>query len=679
MNLTPQHAQSVRRLRRLLILVAVLLGVFAIYAPALRLMPFYDDIGILPMLGGRNLFSIFTNMSAVDENYRPLSYVLWLLIRDLFHSFIPAFLHAWNVWLHTLNIALLAALAWRLARLFNLNQILFTILCVLIFGLFPFSYEAVLWAAAVNHLLMTTFGLSAILVYLSAREPSLSRPMRFVRLALSGLLLLAACLSHEMGFIFGALLLLIEAAYALTEHRWPRVSAVALFVWSLIYPLVYQLTIRTLWATGGAPSLASNTSAWYPNALIQAQGMVAWLIVILRDMIGLPDPRAWIVLVAFVVAVGITLVGLWYARRLRAGLLALAWWLVAMLPSTIVLSEAYLSRGPRLLYESSIGVALLWATAITCLVQAVRWPLVRLVVLGCVSIFVLWCVSYIAVQRDEIARLTPALQMIGDDMRRSNPADKVLLVNMPWWSAPANPVFLLGTQGMQIFQEGHDPVSNWLASVSGVHRQARAVRHESSLTHGDQVQYAIYGAPVDDMAMRKELLRSNLSYRFDYESPGLRVERLAQIGHDQTATPPLAKFSNGDTQVALRSASAALCGARVAMQIVWSDVRNISLPTGVLVHVIDVQDRQAIVADRDLIDGYLPLDQVPPGMVITESRKIDIPPAIAPLKEVRLGAYIRAGVTRMVAARADGSQWEGNSVSVPIQSDNPDLCRRIGG
>jgi hypothetical protein len=679
MSQTHQQAQSKHGRLRLFVLGAILLGVFAVYAPALRLMPFYDDIGVLPILRDRSLLNIFIPQP-LDENYRPLSYALWLIVRDLLGFFLPVFLHAWNVWLHVLNMALLAALASRLARLFHLDQLLFASLCLLIFGLYPFSYEAVLWAAAVNRILMVTFGLSAILVYLSAQNPKRSGWARAARLLLCGVLLIAACLSHETGYIYGALLFLVELTFAYAEHRRIRVEALALLGMCILYALLYRAFVHTTWSADGLHNLVANLSAWYPNALIHAQGMVAWLVVLIRDMIGLPESGAWIVLVAFVVAMGVVLVGLWYVRRLQLGLLAFAWWVIAMLPSTLWLSEAYMSRGSQLLYEPSIGVAFLWAAALTCLLQVIRLPIFKLMFLGCAGIILAWSVMYIGFQRDEVARLTPALRMIDADLRQSKPSDKVLLVNMPYWGAPTNPAFLLGAQGMQYFQEGRDAVTNWLASVSGVYREAESVRHDISLTHGDRVMYAVFGKPVDDAALRAQLLHSNLIYRFDYDAPGLRVSRLAKIGDDQTHAPPFAKFSIGSTQAALRSAQASLCGDHIALELAWSDVRNMNLPTGVFVHVMDVDNNQAIVADSDLVDGYLPIDQVPAGMVVTETRNIKIPADIAPPKQIELGTYIRAGQARMTAIKSDGSHWDGDAAIVPIGDDlsNPLLCRRIG-
>jgi hypothetical protein len=239
-------------------------------------------------------------------------------------------------------------------------------------------------------------------------------------------------------------------------------------------------------------------------------------------------------------------------------------------------------------------------------------------------------------------------------------------------------MFLLGTQGMALSPQGRDATSNWLSSISGTYRKTGNVRHEPPLTGWEHVMYNVAGRPVDNAALLAQLMRSNLSYQFDYDSPGLRVSHLATVGDDQTHSPPFARFTNGDMQVALRKASASLCGKSIALELVWSDVRRMRLPTGIFVHVMDGEGHQAIVADRDLMGGYLPLDRVPTGMVITETRKISIPAGVAPLKQVELGAYMRAGPVRMTAVNADGGHWEGDAAIVPIEEDNPELCHRIG-
>lgn len=122
----------------------IVLAIFALYAPAIRLMLFHDDAANIVWMNAFNMLSIFSMAGQTGASARPVVNLLWVLTREVFGWYIPAIIHAWNVWLHVLNTALVAALALRLGRRFHIRGLLFPALSALIFGLFPFSYQAVL-------------------------------------------------------------------------------------------------------------------------------------------------------------------------------------------------------------------------------------------------------------------------------------------------------------------------------------------------------------------------------------------------------------------------------------------------------------------------------------------------------------------------------------------------------
>jgi hypothetical protein len=552
-----------------------------------------------------------------------------------------------------------------------MNTFLFPALCMLIFGLYPFSYEAVLWAAAVNHVLMLTYGLASVLLYLSGRNRVLRHQSGLLCFILSGLALIAACLSHEMGYIFGLILLLVELAYAYVERRRPQVAAILLVGVDIAYALLYQTVVHTVWSSGGIQGVIANAGSWPQNILIHVQGIVAWFVVLVRHIIGLPQPREWIVVAIFVTAIGIALFVLWREKRMQLGAFALAWWLVTLLPSAIWLNNVYLGRGPRFLYEPAVGVALFWAAVVTCALRLFKPPVLKAVLAACIGVGLIWSAGYISEQRDEIARLTPALNIIDTDLRQSAPDAKVLLINIPYWNMPAQPSFMVGVQGMQFFQQGNDPMKSWLASVSGVSRRIDSVRHDISLTHGDRYDYGIPGDTVNDTVLREKLLAANYIYRFDYDAPGLRARRLAIVQNDTSpSTDVLVTFSQGAAQASVRSASAIQCQGVLKASLVWTGVGSMTNPTGVFVHGFDAQNNQVAVADRDLIDGYLPLERVPAGVAITETRIITAAPGTTPVTQLRIGLYNRVNGERFTARRADGATWEGGEVVVAVQPES---------
>lgn len=651
----------------------IVLAIFALYAPAIRLMLFHDDAANIVWMNAFNMLSIFSMAGQTGASARPVVNLLWVLTREVFGWYIPAIIHAWNVWLHVLNTALVAALALRLGRRFHIRGLLFPALSALIFGLFPFSYQAVLWAGAIYHPVLTLFGLSAVHAYLTARHRN--QPAWWL-LCIAFLAL--ACLSHEAGFMFGPLIVTMELVMSVAGQRPVRLRAIAIGVLCLIYPLQYRLLRPDSWGLSQIRSLATLSSRLVSNIPYVLQAMISWLIVLLRSWIGLAPYNALIVSAMFVVIVPLTLVWLVKRRNFALGLLALAWWFTLSVPS-LILSEGYLPMSPRLLYAPSVGIALFWAGALALLLQNLRQRVVQVIAVLPVVIILGWCVPYVADRMNETARLTPAMTMINTDLRASSPAAKVLYINMPYYSAPAYPAFLIGAEGMPIFQSDNIPAWTWLATVSGTRRDTSYVRHNISLTRGTHFVYGIPGPIVNDIALRQAILASNYIYRFDYDSPGLRARRLAVIGNDRTSAPPLARFEQGALDVALRQAKATMCEQFVALDLTWSDVRDVHQPLGVFVHGIDHLGQQAIVADRDLLEGYLPLDQVPADRVITETRRIELPSGIAPLKEFQIGVYLRANGNRLTTLRADGSAWVGDAVNVPLGPYSPAVCRRSGG
>jgi hypothetical protein len=654
---------------RLALACAAVFWVFLLYAPAVRLMPLHDDAVIILNAIVTRAIDIFINPPAGLANYRPVAILPWLLTRDFFGWFIPPILHVLNVWSHVLNVALVFALVKRLPKSLNHNHWL-PLLCALIVGLFPLSFQAVLWAGALPHPLMATFGLLGVHAYLEARKGR-----HWIIWLLAALLLICACLTHESGFQFGVYVLLLEAASSLAKRRAPHLAALGLTAITLAYPILYRLFLHTSWSSGAA--IAINLPSVLSNLVYFLQGMVTWLLILLRTKIDLGGTAELTIVVLFFSSIAIALLCLWRAKMLAIGLGALLCWAVAIAPSVLFVDPVYVRLSPRLMYVPSIAIALFWGAFSVAVLKFLRaWPL-RATLLTIIAFMMGWCVVYISDHTNETARLTPALLLINNDLQRSKPADTFLFVNMPEWNMPAYPSFLIGAEGMPIFQRADTPAWSWFAAIANNRRDVSYVRHDISLTHDPRYVYGIAGPIVNDVVLRERLLKADYSYRFDYDPPGLRIRRLAHIGMDKTVSAPLAKLEDGDIAVAIRSAAAAQCGNRIVLNLTWSDAHNMSQPVGVFVHVLDDHDQQALVADHDVIDGYLPLEQVPPGIVITETRVITIPATVGTLKQVALGAYLRVNGKRLSAIKADGGQWTDNTVSVPIDGDLSNLCQDI--
>lgn len=682
-----QPSPSIALFLRLVVVSTLVCGAFALYAGAVQLPLLYDDAPTVWRLAERSLLSNFAlPRTLAAGEYRPAATTLWLLTHDLFGWFYAPVLHMWNVWAHTLNVALVIVLTARLARATGWCGLVFPLLTGAWFAAFPFSYQAVLWAGALYHPIATAAGLTTLLAYMRWRDGR-SRAW----LGMSAVALLVACISHEAGFVFGLYLLGIESFLAWRGRSRFRCAAVLAGTLALAYPILYRLTLVTIWSAGNYFERSNDAAAILYKLAYFAQGMIAWMLTLVRPASGATLQQ----LIAF--ALGLLAAGLafglavlWRTRALGLGLLALAWWIIGIAPAVTLLDTSYTSDAPRLMYLPSVGIALFWGAVITGVTRLASGRCWRWIPPLLAASFVLWRTPFILARIVETQRLTPALQAIDRDLHQSKPGETFLLINAPFVSLPAQQTFLFGREGMHLWEvdspDGRSwgPVWKWAGSVSGVKRETLALRHPPSITARDSYEeadksftagvpfkYGLFGRAVDDAQLRDAILAADYIYRFDYDPPGLRAQRIGRIAPmTAPAAASLARLSIGgsDAGVTLESAAAERCGAFVQLHLVWSDVRDLPSPTGVFVHGHDAHGLQTLVADADPLGGLVPLDRIPSSLRILETRTIFVPPDVE-VHTLRLGAYLRESLRRYQAYKPNGGEWPANEISVPIGDD----------
>lgn len=667
----PQEMNARRRLRssllritpaslwnKQIVLAVLALVVFVVYAPAVRLMLIHDDAANITWMNGFGLLSIFDlrHTGTTGASARPIVNALWILARELFGWYIPALIHYYNIFFHVLNAVLVATLAMRLSRMQKSGKLNFGLLAGFIFGLFPFSYQAVLWAGALYHPVLVFGGLLTIHTFLMARIRG-----GFWRWVLVLLSLSLAVLSHEAGFVFGLVIVLIDILGALSEQRRLHWQAFLAALLAILYTVMYRISAPGLWRVPEVSSLASLLDRVSTNAAYFMQALVSWQLIFLRPFIGLTESSALFIAGLFTLSLIVSGVWLWHKAKLTVGILALGVWAMTLAPA-LLLTQDYVRFSPRLLYASAIGISLYWALVATLVLQSCNRRFVRIAIAsGCLVVFA-WCVPYIADRMNETAKLTPAMRIIDSDARVSDPASRVLLINMPYWNGPTYPAFVLGVEGMPIFQSADTPAWTWLATVSGVRRDVSYVRHDISLTRGTHFAYGIPGNAVNDAVLRQEILSHNLIYKFDYDEPGLRIQRLARIS--RSSMTPVVTFSQASGRASIQKAQAVRCENGIQLNIIWGNVGGMSQPVAVFVHGYRADGKQVLVADRDLLDGYLPMEQVPFGLVIEERRLLK--ESVDAVHEVHIGLYNRVDGERFTVSDAGGSQLAGDEYVVSV-------------
>ncbi|MCS6773209.1 MAG: hypothetical protein NZ693_03745 [Thermoflexales bacterium] len=625
-----------------------------IYAPVWGIPLLHDDGLIVWLVRYRHLFG----SEFGDPIFRPSAYFPWQVTRALLGWYESAPIHFFNVAAHLVSTSLVFQLVLRLTYLTTgSTNWLQAFVAAVLFGGHPLFNQTLLWASALVHPLLTAFGLGATHAYLSARFAQ-TWAAQCALILLASLLVLGGCLSNEAGFM-GALWVGIVETYlagrAMRDKRrriWWAV-AIPLLV-AATYVVLYRLLFNAAWSRHGIYALAHPVES-IRSLVYLAQGLIMPAVVLLRPFLGLDEQRYTVVALIFIATVIGMLAALARARRLSWGVMSLSWWSISAGLFAAALEHNYVLYAPRLNYAPMVGGVLLLSSIVSLALQRSGAWLRALSALAVVA-WAIWSAGYITRLAHEAARLLPALRLIDEDIKHTKNDDQILLINAPQWSAPAVPLLLVGTEGMPIASV-QAPADLWLGAMSGTYRRTTALRHDISLTRSDSFAYGILGDFADDGALRAALLKSNRVYRFDYDPPRyLRARRLAAIEPAEQPVAWLAKFCYKQACTALIDARWQRCSTELALHLTWQHLAPTQAQTGVFVHGLSEANTQLWVADRDLVDGYLPIEQLPAGLRLTETRFLPSLEQHPDLRQVSLGLYDRGTVERFEATLSDGSK-----------------------
>lgn len=327
-----KHVQALSALSWWLLplMVATLL-----YTGGVALPFFSDDIETQRFVQPRTLLELWTQVEVNGAYYRPLT--------NLLHRVVPldaALWHGLLLWLHLLTVALVSVLARALVgrgAAFSAS---------LLYAVFPFHAQAVLWPASIVHLLVTLLIVAACVGALTGR----------LRLAL--LAGMAAPFAHESGVVAAGLIglaLWAQGGIRGVMREWRLLAAVAGAA------LVYWL-LRSHFVGGGG--LRVDPEAALFNAAYLGQGLslpAQWLI---GGLAGDSVVRALVGLGAFS---GLSIAALGRQRLLWAGL---GWIGAALAPALLLLHPNYVLYGDRLLTIAAPAIVLIWAAL---LLKLPRW------------------------------------------------------------------------------------------------------------------------------------------------------------------------------------------------------------------------------------------------------------------------------------------------------------------
>lgn len=413
--------------------------VCVVYGPALGWAFLYDDGIDLARGEGRSVVSLLTSAEGAYY-YRPLPFLVWKGLHALLGRYDPFWFHLLPLLLHAVN----TWLVYACGRELGLPRAL-ALLAAALFALTPFHYQAVPWAGALFHPLVTTLVLGALLAYWRART---GHGRRWLAISLVAATL--ALFTQEYAVTLG--LLVAGAEWLL----WRRGLVRAPRPYALLYgALAAAFTLWWLAVPKWSRPLPADPLAQVPNALYLLQALL-WPVALLWRW---APPALLAHPAAVVAAVGVPLVALggWlYGRAGRGEWSAVApgWAAITALPVLATLPWEYLRDGPRLYYLPSAGIALGWAALGLLLPrQGARRHLALAALALLYGAALTHSLAFLAERWRFYAEGSALLREAVALVQAAPPGGRVVFVNLPAWRAPETPALPLGTTGVTYVPE----------------------------------------------------------------------------------------------------------------------------------------------------------------------------------------------------------------------------------
>ena len=608
-----------------------------VYGPGLGL-PFYsDDMYHFRWVETHDAAELLLPSSSF-ASYRPLPSLIWYLWRHTVGFYSPAGFYALNLLLHIANSWLVVALTRRL------NAGTSTWLpwaAGLVFVLYPFSYQAVLWVGALTHLLGAFLILLALLFYSRGRRGD------WGWMAASWLAGLLAPFANEAGLTVVGLVLLYEwaapraATKAQTATKAKMITRIAP---TLTGPVLY-LAVWLGWGARGPAGLLERmgqVEQLLQKATYFAQGVTFPLQFAAARF---ADQWSWSVgqAVGWGVAISLAALALCYARLgwwRRFGL-GWGWAALTMLPPLVALSAAYVDTAPRLLYIPSVGVACLWGWAVAGLPSTQRLGLALRT--GTLALILLPSLAFLR-QRIALFELVarPAQQAV--EVSQASPDDSLLFVNLPAWAAYKENAFPVSVEGVA-FLPGYVGMVDFVWANTGLDVDVQAATF-ANIQQDQPYWYGSWGEAQDWETLGRAIRDVDRVYVALYGEEEIRLVEAGGVGDSATARP-LARFDGG---ISLLDAQATPESDGLTVVLIWSTEEHPEVGDAVFAQLFDEQGRLVSQADGLALANTFPFWLCQAGDVVRDVRWLPAPGGLAP-GEYRLlvGMYnIGSGARRPV-------------------------------
>lgn len=576
-----------------IILAFTTLLTFLVYGGALRL-PFYaDDLLLIPWIKETPALAYWHTLNPYGD-WRPLEFVVLRVIYLLTHALLPPLLYGLNLAGHALCATLTGLLIARWSR----HPLHVGLIAAVLFVLFPFATNVVLWVSSISYPLVTGLSLSALLLYLEARERN--RPVLHLGSALCTLM---AGLVWEAGVVAAGGILLAELLLKGRPYsRWAGVHLVASAI-----PLTAILFVSSEVPT----QLMTGLHPWYNVvALLQCLAYpLAQLPILSSGLLGLSD----ILLMTLLGVVTLAGLALLNARlgQFRWFLFAVGWVLLwSVMPLATQAFNWFRDPG-RAFYPASAGVALLWGLTIAGTGEASRtsWGTRALQALLLVAVLVpAWLF---------VREVVGTHRMVGDllweTVAEAEASPGTLVINLPGRVTPERRVYPLMHEGMIPIPP---PTSGemFVAVHGAAARDFKARSMGLILPSG--LPYTLELA--DPFVSLDDLRAATRVLVVDYTDHRTTLSTAGTIRSGGGSGTPLVTFGG---MVILSGAECHWTGAdELAVTLEWQVRGPVSGTPTIFTHWIGADGKLVTQMDGDALRGLYPITAWQPGERIQEVR-----------------------------------------------------------
>jgi len=636
---------SASRLGTLLAVVGVLLFVAWVYAPTLAFGLMWDD----PLWYGRVVDKSFVELIAPMDDYhfyRPGIMLYNRLFLKSDGTFNVPIMHAVQVGWHLLNVAL----TFALGRALGLEARTALAASALV-GLYPFSYQAVAWAAPQQPMTSALQNV-AWLLFIAARR----QRQKYVTSGLSLLCFSAALLVQESTAALSLLPLLIELVLCRRpgegrqrEKGWRAVPWLA-----LVYPLV---------AAGfGAFWLQIPRKPGYTSIAFDMRSVLyvlqSWVFPLFGNPTGY-DPGQQTASAVILALSGITLAWLVIAAYRSGQRQRILFWLAStflgVAPAVVGLRYTYVMMAPRVLYNCNPGIAVLWACALVPpeAGSTVRhlWRVVGALALMLVLVqSVMLLGSLHQTYSDGTAHMAELTQSAQTEETRQ------LYINFPDRYFPKRPPYPLGDWRVMLAPASVINLEMFPTYVSGPSPQMLSRRMpwiDAGSRDAGPYDVNMRGDPVSADELYQLAREVDAVYLSRYHIDGsLELQRAGSLITDSSAGCGSASFGG---VLCLQGAQVEQQSDQLYLTLTWSSISPAQPHDAIFVHLGQPGLPPVAQADGDLWLDMLPLPSLTTGDTVLEHRILPLSTEITPDQyEIRVGVYNRLTGERLPATTSHG-------------------------